>query len=102
MSNAPSYTDNDPKGWCGNPKRGAAMGRGSYHAEDQSAPVKLYLRRIRLNGDYDSNGTYFGSGDPLYWVADSSGQVDYMLRACGREQAKSIVREDYPNASFFR
>src|SRR5690606_26966366 len=26
---APSYSTNDPKGWCGDPRRGAAMGRPS-------------------------------------------------------------------------
>ena len=28
----PDYTTNDPKGWCGDPARGAALGRPSYHA----------------------------------------------------------------------
>ena len=100
---APSYTDRDPKGWCGDPRRGAAMGRGSYHADDKGAPVKLYLRRIRLdNGGYDCNGTYFGHGEPLYWVADASGDIDYMLRARDREHAKRLVAAQYAAASFWR
>lgn len=98
----PDYSDRDPKGWCGDPKRGAAMGRGSYHADDKSQPVKLYLRRVRLdNGGYDVNGTYFGHGEPLYWVASEDSEVDFMLRAHDRKRAKEHVRTQYPQARFF-
>ncbi len=97
----PDYKMHDPKGWCGDPRRGAAMGRGAWHAENQDAPVKLYLRHISLNSDYDSNGTYFGGGEPLYWYADAEGEIDCMLRASGREHAKVIIRETYPKATFF-
>lgn len=98
----PDYSTNDPKGWCGDPKRGAAMGRGSYHADDKSQSVKLYLRRVRLDsGGYDPNGTYFGHGEPLYWVATAYSEVDYMLRARDRKHAKQLVTERYPQARFF-
>jgi hypothetical protein len=68
---------------------------------------KLYLRRVRLDsGGYDSNGTYFGLGEPLWWCAcpdDAEGyEIDYMLRAPNREAAKGKVREKYPLARFFR
>lgn len=96
----PDYKDNDPKGWCGDPSRGAAMGRGDYHDADPELPVKLTLRRVRLNGDYDSNGTYFGFGRPLYWYADSEGEIDAMLRADSRVQAKAEIRKRYPLARF--
>lgn len=102
---APDYKSHDPKGWCGDPRRGAAMGRGSYHADDKQAPVKLYLRHVPLNGDYDSNGTYFGGGYgtlPLYWCADGSGDVDFMLRARDRNDAKRQVLEEYRQARFYR
>lgn len=103
MSNAPSYKANDPRGWCGDPSRGAAMGRGSYHAEDKNAPVKLFLRKVRLDsGGYDSNGTYFGRGLPLYWAASADNEVDYMLRAQSRAAAKALVWKDYPEAYFYR
>jgi hypothetical protein len=103
MSNAPSYSDNDPRGWCGDPKRGAAMGRPTVDADDRTAPVKLYLRRSYLdNGGYDRNGTYFGIGAPLYWCADADGEIDFMLRARDRADAKRQVVAKYPNATFWR
>lgn len=98
----PDYRTNDPKGWGGDPKRGAALGRPSIHKADREAPIKLYLRKVRLDsGGYDPNGTYFGIGAPLYWVSDSEGTVDYMLRAIRRSDAKAMVRQVYPKASFF-
>jgi hypothetical protein len=98
----PSYTDNDPRGWCGDPSRGAAMGRGSIHEAPTDSSVKLVLRRVRLdNGGYDRNGTYFGWGQPLYWYADSEGEIDAMLRADTRAQAKEQIRVKYPKARFY-
>lgn len=100
---APDYKDNDPRGWCGDPSRGAAMGRADIHAIDRSAPVKLYLRRVELDGGgYDRNGTYFGWDDPLYWYADGDGQIDAVTRATSRDDAKARILESYPNARFFR
>lgn len=104
-NDAPSYKTNDPRGWCGDPSRGAALGRPTIQDADKTAPVKLYVRRVRLNGDYDSNGTYFGGGPgtlPLYWVADASGEVDFMLRAHDRDDAKEQALAQYPAARFFR
>ncbi len=104
-SNGPDYKSNDPRGWCGDPSRGAAMGRPTIQDAPKGAPVKLYVRRVRLNGDYDSNGTYFGGGPgtlPLYWVASADGEIDYMLRAHDRDDAKEQALADYPHARFFR
>ena len=98
---APDYKANDPRGWCGDPRRGAAMGRPSVREAPKDYAGKLYLRRVRLNGDYDVNGTYFGAGEPLYWCADSDGAVDFMLRARDRNQAKAKVRAYYPDAKFY-
>lgn len=99
----PNYTTHDPKGWCGDPSRGAAMGRCDYHADDCEAPVKLYVRRIPLDsGGYDRNGTYFGTGNPLYWIATADCSVDFVMRASNREQAKTLTLYTYPNARFFR
>ncbi len=104
---APDYRTNDPRGWCGDPKRGAAMGRPSVKEAPKDTPVKLCLRRVHWNaGGYDSNGTYFGSradGHALWWVADADGSVDFMIDVDGgREDAKRAVRASYPNARFFR
>lgn len=100
----PSYKTHDPKGWCGDPRRGAAMGRHTYHNAPPDFAGKLVLRKMRLNGDYDVNGTYWGytRGEDIYWYADADGQIDACVRATSREDAKKQVREHYPNAKFFR
>lgn len=100
--NKPSYQTNDPKGWCGDIKRGAALGRPTI-AGDSSFAGKLYLRHITLDsGGYDRNGTYFGHGARLFWCSDADGNVDRMLRAPNRDAAKSQILELYPQAKFFR
>jgi hypothetical protein len=97
----PDYTTNDPKGWGGDPKRGAALGRPSIH--EGFIEGKMVLRRIRLDrGGYDSNGTYFGVGMPLYWYADEGGSVDDVLRAPDRASAKAEILKKYPKARFYR
>lgn len=95
---APDYSRNDQRGWCGDPKRGAAMGRLSDHSPGFAG--QLHLRRVRLNqGGYDSHGTYFGTGSPLYWVASECGAVDFMMRCSGdRASARFCVLQDYPKA----
>ncbi len=96
-----SYKTNDPKGWCCDPKRGAAMGRGEITG-DPDYDGKLVLRRIRLNsGGYDSNGTYFGFGQPLYWFASDDGTIDGMIRANSRTHAKQLVKDKYKDARFY-
>lgn len=102
---APNYSVNDQRGWCGDPKRGAAMGRYSDHLRGDEAeqPMRLHLRRVRLSsGGYDGHGTYFGTGTPLYWVCNDEQTVDYVLRATSRDAAKLLVLDQYPNARFFR
>lgn len=97
----PNYKTLDPKGWCGDPSRGAALGRVTRHDAPTDRPIKLYLQHIRLDdGGYDSNGTYFGTGDSLYWYADADGEVDAVLRANGVAGAQAKVREFYPLAQF--
>ena len=67
----PSYSTRDPKGWCGDPKRGAALGRRDVLDAPTDQPIRLTLRPIRfVDGDYDVNGTYWGGGRdavPLWW-----------------------------------
>jgi hypothetical protein len=94
----PDYNTYDPKGWCGDPSRGAELGRPTIKGPaDYSG--KLSLRKIRLcNGGYDRNGTYFGIGDPLYWYASDDGEIDGMLRAKSRKDARSQVLAMYPAA----
>jgi len=99
--NNPSYSTNDPKGWMGDPKRGAAMGRSTIVGKYDGS--KLTLRKVPIDsGGYDPNGTYFGLGGRMYWCASGDGEIDFMLRATSREDAKSTVRKYYPKAEFLR
>ncbi len=103
---APSYKTNDPKGWGGDPKRGAAVGRGSILDPDRELRGPFTLRRVYLDsGGYDPNGTYFGHGSPLYWYAltNSDGEtiVDAMVRAVSRDAAQVKIRQEYPAAVFY-
>lgn len=95
------YSDNDPKGWCGVPGRGAAMGRVSLRGALSGA---LTVRLVHLYDGYDRNGTYFGDGDPLYWVSSEDGEVDFVLREASREgkTLEERIHEDYPGASIVR
>jgi len=78
-----------------NPAWGGTRGDPGYSG-------KLYLERIRLNrGGYTSRGQYFGVGQPLYRVTDEEGSIDHHIRARDRADAKTVVREMYPNAKFF-
>ncbi len=100
---APDYKTYDPKGFGGDPKRGAALGRPAIHdKEDPTTPIKLYMRQVNLDyGGYDRNGTYFGAGPTIYWYANAEGDVDSTLRAWSRSEAKTQVRLLYPKATFF-
>lgn len=97
-----SYKDNDPRGWCGDPSRGAALGRREQHGERQYFGKLRLCRAYLNNGGYDANGTYFGSGAPLYWYASPDGDIDGVTRAKDRDAAKQIVLQQYPNATFYR
>jgi hypothetical protein len=99
----PNYKTNDPRGWGGDPSRGAALGRDSICDEPPAYAGKLTLRRVRLDCQgYDPNGTYFGVGRPLYWCANDEGTIDYVFRADDRAAAKAHVLKDYPSARFYR
>ncbi len=98
---APSYKTNDPKGWRGNPKRGAALGRSAIHDAPPDFTGMLTVRRIFLTEGYDENGTYFGDGQPLYWYASEGGEIDDVLRAGHFKQALQLIRERYPNVGTF-
>ncbi len=99
----PDYSRNDPKGWCGDPKRGAAMGRRSVLEEDKDYSGVLFLQYVRLNsGGYDKNGTYFGHGSRLYWCANETGTIDFMLRASDRADAREQLLKEFPKAKVRR
>ena len=98
MSLSPSQEPD--RGWCGDPKRGAAMGRDSDGTPDAS---KLHLRRVRINsGGYDSGGAYWGIGAPLFEAWDDEGNFRYFTRAADRVAAKSKLHAEHASARFFR
>ncbi len=93
--------DLGPSGWCGDPKRGASMGRPSVLPDTFTG--KLRLQRIRLDqGGYDKGGAYWGSGNPLYWAGSADGELSYFLRAKDRTTAKARIHEKYPAATYYR
>lgn len=96
----PDYKTNDPKGWHGDPSRGAALGRHDVHDASPEFDGVLTLKRILIVDGYDPNGTYYGDESPLYWYADDEGDIDAVTRAKDREDAKKIILKRYPKAKF--
>jgi len=94
------YKTNDPQGWGGDPSRGAALGRPTIKDANPCESIELCLKPVFLDGDYDENGTYFGAGAPLFWCADESGRVDFVVRAPSEREARRKVLESYPAATF--
>lgn len=81
-------------GWCGDPKRGAAMGRGSDLSRDTTAA--LSIRKVPLDsGGYDPGGTYWGAPDDLYCVSDEDGAVSYQ-----RGASFDAVKAMFPHATW--
>lgn len=98
----PDYGTYDLKGWCGDPSRGAALGRPTIKGPADFSG-RLCLRRVRLDtGGYDRNGTYFGHGAPLYWYASDDGEIDGMMRADSRRRARLQLLLTYPKAKVRR
>jgi len=93
-----------------NCSRGAPMGRADIHGIPDSV-YKFRLHKVALDsGGYDRGGAYWGHGGPgpLY-VAYAECDPRYsdlfprlFLRAPDREAAKDYVRDEYPNATFYR
>ena len=105
MRDTPNYKTNDPKGWCGDPSRGAAMGRPTIKNGDPATAIGLFtLRPVAIEDGYDSSGTYFGVGQPLFWCAyqnEGTGHdIDFVFRAFGWGDAKAYVLHEYPSAEF--
>jgi hypothetical protein len=65
--------------------------------------MKFALSRVRLNSQgYDSYGSYWGHGAPLWRVECDACDVFRHIRACDRDAAKALVRKLYPDATFYR
>lgn len=94
-----SYKANDPGGWGGDPTRGAALGRNDIHDETKEYEGVLTVTRVKLDsGGYDPNGTYFGIGPPLFWVANEEGSIDFVVRSADKTGAKEKALRKYPRA----
>lgn len=98
-----SYTVNAPRGYMGDPLRGAAMGRPPIKG-DQNFTGKLSLRRVKLSWDgYDSAGTYWGHGATLlWWWASEDYKIDGTVWAPTRAAARKRVLELYPKSQVRR
>jgi hypothetical protein len=95
---AERYARSSPRGWGGDPSRGAALGRAT-EAGSADYDGKLALIRIKINrGGYDPQGTYFGVGEPLFNLSDEDGTIDRTFRARDRKAAVAMARGMYPRA----
>ena len=67
---------------------------------------KFNLQIVRLDaGGYDSGGAYWGlrhRGESLYWAINENETIERFFDAKGREDAKRILREEFPNCKFYR
>jgi hypothetical protein len=89
------------------------MGRPNRLPSDILAPIKLRMERLKwVDGDYDAGGSYWGggSGDFIYcaWCVphnkisgNPSPLVQVFVRAKSRKDAKALVRDSIPFATFF-
>lgn len=102
MTEAPKYETNDPKGWMGDPQRGAALGRSTKH-NTKDFTGKIYLREVLLDdGGYDRLGTYWGHGPKLFWYASTDGTIDAVTRAKDHDAACEVIFRHYPKAQLRR
>jgi len=59
------------------------------------------LRKVRLNtGGYDSDGCYWGVGEPLYFAQDDEGMTQETFRASCRAEAIEKARKVWVNGKF--
>lgn len=103
---------NDANRWIAT---GSQMGRRNILPDDRNAPAKLHLVRLKfVDGAYDRWGTYWGGPANLYIAFTAhflspnySAEVlhndtQIFIRAESRDEAKAKVREQLPNARFYR
>ena len=91
------------KGYHGDTKRGASLGRSSRAGESDQ---RIHLRKIRLDsGGYASGGAYWGIGGALYEAFTDDGAIYHTYRDYSRNPRESIKAEiaaDFPGARFYR
>lgn len=68
------------RGWMGDTRRGASMGRASRPADEETGE-RFHLRRVHLNsGGYDAGGAYWGIGGTLYEAIGTESDAFMTLR----------------------
>lgn len=81
---------------------GAPMGRYTGPEFLDTYAGKIYLRRVPLDsGGYDRGGAYWGIGAPLWETMDQDGN-GFIFRAPSRDAAKQHIRDNFPDATFYR
>lgn len=94
------YKKNDPRGWMGDPSRGAAMGRPHVSTLKYEYTGYIYVREVVLDGDgYDCLGTYFGAGAPLWWcvVDGDNTHLDMIFRGSA-EAVAAHLKKKFPDS----
>ena len=86
--------------------RGAPMGRVNTITLPD-APIIFYMTRMPLvDGDYDQGGAYWGyvQGTQMYWARGAGDWCDdeMFVRAKCRDDAKTQIKVEFPNARFFK
>lgn len=81
---------------------GANFGRPNMYPHPRDRACTLRLARLKMDGDYDAGGAYWGSGPPAMWVAWSKGGVRVFARGTTREDAKRVVKGLVPGAKFYK
>lgn len=93
---------NDENKWIAT---GSQMGRRNVLPDDRNIPAKLHLVRLPfVDGCYDKWGAYWGSPANVWcaWGDCAEVAVKVFIRANDRREAKARVREELPNARFYR
>jgi hypothetical protein len=83
----PTYGKNNPRGWCGDPRRGSALGRSNIFLEDPlTFEGAIWIAPVRVRWDgHDHLGTYWGlspnggSRNDLFWVANAYQTIDAVI-----------------------
>jgi len=87
---------------------GAPMGRPNVLPANINERVKLHLEKMDMvDGDYDKGGAYWGGGSvEKMYVAWRGITTDFAVRVyvrgITRDDAKSNVLSELPNAVFYR
>jgi hypothetical protein len=66
------------------------MGRAEYGAPADCTPGSVSVFKVRLDGDYDDGGAYWGSAAPgtaLYCARDTNHRYQAFIRAVSRADA---------------